>query len=55
MLKKDIMAKEHNTILLSLTYEVLREVMDQIYVVGIWEKIFDKYQNNSLTNRLYQK
>lgn len=35
MLKRDIMAKEHNTILLSMTDEVLREVMDQIYVVGI--------------------
>ena len=35
--------------------EVLREVVDQTSVDGLWEKLCDKYQNNSLTNRLYQK
>ena len=46
--KVDILESGHRTILLSLTKEVLREVVDQTSAGGIWEKLFDKYQNNFL-------
>lgn len=51
----DILERANNTILLSLIDKVLRKVMDQKSVVGIWKKLCDKYQNNPLTNSLYQK
>ncbi|XP_051136693.1 flavin-containing monooxygenase FMO GS-OX-like 9 [Andrographis paniculata] len=35
--------------------EVLREVVDQTTTFGLWNKLCEKYRNNSLTNRLYQK
>nr|GEW60947.1 retrovirus-related Pol polyprotein from transposon TNT 1-94 [Tanacetum cinerariifolium] len=53
--KKEIMAKAHSAILLSITDEVLREVVDQTTASELWDKLCEKYQNNSLTNRLYQK
>ncbi|KAI3779090.1 hypothetical protein L2E82_08575 [Cichorium intybus] len=53
--KKEIEGKAHSAILLSLTDEVLREVVDQPTAAGIWKKLCDTYQNSSLTNRLYQK
>nr|GEU40920.1 retrotransposon protein, putative, Ty1-copia subclass [Tanacetum cinerariifolium] len=53
--KKKIMAKAHSMILLSVTNEVLREVVDQMTASELWDKLCEKYQNNSLTNRLYQK
>nr|GEX70564.1 retrovirus-related Pol polyprotein from transposon TNT 1-94 [Tanacetum cinerariifolium] len=53
-IKKEIMAKAHSAILLSVTDEVLREVVDQTTVSELWDKLHEKYQNNSLTNRLYQ-
>nr|GEY36454.1 retrovirus-related Pol polyprotein from transposon TNT 1-94 [Tanacetum cinerariifolium] len=36
-------------------YEVLREVVDQTTASELWDKLCEKYQNNSLTNKLYQK
>nr|GFA79073.1 retrovirus-related Pol polyprotein from transposon TNT 1-94 [Tanacetum cinerariifolium] len=51
--KKEIMAKAHSAILLSVTDEVLREVVDQTTASELWDKLCEK--NNSLTNRLYQK
>nr|GEV25340.1 retrotransposon protein, putative, Ty1-copia subclass [Tanacetum cinerariifolium] len=53
--KKEIMAKAHSVIFLSVTDEVLREVLDQMTASELWDKLCEKYQNNSLTNRLYQK
>nr|GEW79161.1 retrovirus-related Pol polyprotein from transposon TNT 1-94 [Tanacetum cinerariifolium] len=53
--KNEIMAKAHSTILLSVTDEVLREVVDQTTTSELWDKLCEKYQNNSVTNRLYQK
>nr|GEW60948.1 retrovirus-related Pol polyprotein from transposon TNT 1-94 [Tanacetum cinerariifolium] len=53
--KKEIMAKAHFEILLSVTHEVLREVVDQTTASELWDKLCEKYQNNSHTNRLYQK
>nr|GEX86176.1 retrovirus-related Pol polyprotein from transposon TNT 1-94 [Tanacetum cinerariifolium] len=53
--KKEIMAKAHSAILLLVTDEVLREVVDQTTAFELWDKLCEKYQNNSLTNRLYQK
>ncbi|GJR40728.1 retrovirus-related pol polyprotein from transposon TNT 1-94 [Tanacetum coccineum] len=53
--KKEILEKAHSVILLSITDEVLREVVDQTTAFGLWKKMYEKYQNNSLTNRLYQK
>lgn len=53
--KVDILMKAHSAILLSLTDEVLTEAVDQTTVSGLWAKLCDKYQNNPLTNRLYQK
>ncbi|GJT48324.1 retrovirus-related pol polyprotein from transposon TNT 1-94 [Tanacetum coccineum] len=37
--KKEIMAKTHSTILLSVTDEVLLEVVDQMTTSGIWDKL----------------
>nr|GFB55975.1 retrovirus-related Pol polyprotein from transposon TNT 1-94 [Tanacetum cinerariifolium] len=51
--KKEIMAKAHSAILISVTDEVLREVVDQTTASELWDKLCEK--NNSLTNRLYQK
>ena len=53
--KRDVLAKAHSAILLCLTDEVLREVVDQTTAAGLWEKLCEKYQKNTLTNRLYQK
>ena len=53
--KENILMKAHSAILLSLTDEVLRVVMDQTTASGLWDKLYDKYQSNSLTNRFYQK
>nr|GEX52703.1 retrovirus-related Pol polyprotein from transposon TNT 1-94 [Tanacetum cinerariifolium] len=53
--QKEIMVKAHSAILLSVTDEVLREVVDQTTASELWDKLCEKYQNNSLTNRLYQK
>ena len=53
--KVNIMTKAHSAIVLSLTDEVLREVVDQTTASRFWDKLCDKYQNNLLTNRLYQK
>lgn len=38
-LKKDILAKAHIAIILSLVNEVLWEVVDQTIDVGLWEKV----------------
>ena len=51
--KKQIMAKAHSVILLSVNDEVLWEVVDQTTASGLWDKLCEKYKNNSLTNRLY--
>ena len=53
--KVDILTNAHSVILLSLTDEVLREVVDLTAASGLWDKLCDKYQNNSLKNMLYQK
>ena len=53
--KKDILTKAHSAILLSVTDEVLREIVDQTTTMGLWDKLSEIYQNSSLTNRLYQK
>ncbi|GKD42095.1 retrovirus-related pol polyprotein from transposon TNT 1-94 [Tanacetum coccineum] len=53
--KKEILEKANSAILLSVTDEVLWEVVDQTTASGLWKKMCEKYQNNSLSNRLYQK
>lgn len=53
ILKKHILEKVHNTIMLSLKDEELLEVANQMSTDVIWEKICDKFQKNYLTNRLY--
>ena len=53
--KTKILARAHSAILLSLTDEVLREVIDETTAAGLWKKLEGKYQKKSLTNRLYQK
>ena len=53
--KTEILARAHSAILLSLTDEVLREVIDETTAAGLWKKLEGKYQKKSLTNRLYQK
>nr|GFA14863.1 retrovirus-related Pol polyprotein from transposon TNT 1-94 [Tanacetum cinerariifolium] len=53
--KKEIMAKAHSAILLSVTDEVLQEVVDQTTAFELWDKLCEEYHNNSLTNRMYQK
>ena len=41
--KVDILTKTHSAIMLSLTNEVLREIVDRMSVDGLWEKLYDKY------------
>ncbi|KAI4311141.1 hypothetical protein MLD38_036060 [Melastoma candidum] len=53
--KADILSKAHSTILLSLADEVLREVLGNKTAASLWKTLEDKYQNKSLTNRLYLK
>lgn len=53
--KVDILKKAYSAIMLSLTNEVLREVLDQTTASVFWVSICDMYQNNSITNMLYQK
>ncbi len=53
--RAEILAKAHSAILLSLTDEVLREVVDETSAASLWRKLESKYQKKSLTNRLYQK
>nr|GEW27349.1 integrase, catalytic core [Tanacetum cinerariifolium] len=53
--RKEILEKAHSTILLLVTDEMLREVVDQTTASALWDKLREKYQNNSLTNMLYQK
>ena len=53
--KVDILARVHSSNQLSLTDEVLREVVDQTSADGIWEILCNKYQNYSLANMLYQR
>ena len=53
--KIDILSKAHSTLLLCLTDDVIREVIDEDTAAGLWKKLEEKYQKKSLTNRLYQK
>ncbi|KAI4340978.1 hypothetical protein MLD38_025761 [Melastoma candidum] len=53
--KADILSKAHSTILLSLADEVLREKLGNKTAASLWKTLEDKYQNKSLTNRLYLK
>jgi len=53
--KKEMLEKAHSIILLSLTDEVLREVVDEETAADIWKKLEERFQKKSLTNRLYQK
>ena len=53
--KADILSRAHSTILLSLADEVLREVIGKTTAASLWKALEDKYQNKSLTIRLYQK
>ncbi|KAI4313020.1 hypothetical protein MLD38_037799 [Melastoma candidum] len=51
----DILSKAHSTILLSHADDVLREVLGNKTAASLWKTLEDKYQNKSLTNRLYLK
>jgi hypothetical protein len=44
--------KAHNVILLSLLDGVLREVVDEETIAGLWKKLESLYMKKSLTNRL---
>ena len=50
-----ILDRADSAVMLSLTDEVLREIVDQTSADGLWEKLCDKHQKNSLTNKIYQK
>ncbi|GJW07978.1 retrovirus-related pol polyprotein from transposon TNT 1-94 [Tanacetum coccineum] len=47
--------KAHSTILLSLSDEVLHEVVDQETTVDVWKKLEKLYMTKSLTNKLLLK
>ena len=51
--KVDILGSAHSSILLIFTDELLIEVVDQTSAFGLWDKLCDKYHNNSLRNKLY--
>jgi len=53
--EKKMMERAHSAILLSLSDLVLREVISETTVSGLWKKLESKYMKKSLTNRLYQK
>uniref|UniRef100_A0A803PRG9 Retrovirus-related Pol polyprotein from transposon TNT 1-94 n=1 Tax=Cannabis sativa TaxID=3483 RepID=A0A803PRG9_CANSA len=53
--KIEIESKAHDTILLSLGAEVLREVFDEGKALGLWSKFSSIYMNKSLANKLYLK
>lgn len=46
---QDVMDKAHNTIILSLGEEVLREVGNENIVIGLWKKLKDLYTGKSFT------
>lgn len=52
---REIEAKAHNAILLSLGDEVLREVSDETTAINLWEKLSLIYLKKSLANKLYLK
>ncbi|OMO73383.1 Integrase, catalytic core [Corchorus capsularis] len=52
---KEINLKAHSAILLSLSDEVLREVVAEKDAASLWKALDDKYMKKSLTNRLFQK
>ena len=53
--KEDLLEWAHSAILLSLGDEVLREIVDEETVVGLWLKLEGRYMTKSLTNCLYMK
>ena len=53
--KAKINLKAHSSIMLSLTDEVLREVLEEKTAAGLWKLLEAKFHKNSLTNRLYLK
>uniref|UniRef100_A0A803P852 CCHC-type domain-containing protein n=1 Tax=Cannabis sativa TaxID=3483 RepID=A0A803P852_CANSA len=52
---KEIETKAHSAILLSLGYEVLREVSNEEIALELWEKLALIYLKKSLANKLYLK
>ena len=52
---REIEAKAHSAILLSLGDEVLREVSDETTAINLWEKLSLIYLKKSLANKLYLK
>lgn len=53
--KKDLLKKEHSTLIISLGDETLREVAEGRTTVGIWLKLESLYITKSLINKLYTK
>ena len=49
------MAKAHSLIQLSLSDEVLKEVIDKMDAVSLLKKLEGKWQKKSLTNHLHKK
>ena len=47
--------KAHSIILLCLADDVITEVVDEMNVVGLWEKLESLYIKKSLTNMLLLK
>ena len=47
--------KAHNTIILHLSDEVLREVSKEITASGLWTKLEEMFLKKSLAKRLYMK
>nr|GEV76819.1 hypothetical protein [Tanacetum cinerariifolium] len=54
-LKTDVYKKAHNALLLCLDNKVLREVIKEDSVAGVWLKLETLYMTNSLANKLYLK
>nr|GEY85753.1 retrovirus-related Pol polyprotein from transposon TNT 1-94 [Tanacetum cinerariifolium] len=52
--KKKIMAKAHSAILLSITNEVLREVVDQTTASELWDKLWHSKSRNSGKVKCYR-
>ncbi|KZV18420.1 hypothetical protein F511_19196 [Dorcoceras hygrometricum] len=53
--KKEISAKAHSALILSLRDRVLREISKEKSAAAIWNKLEQLYMTKSLANRLFLK
>ena len=45
----------YSSIILSLSYQVLRKVSHKKTIVGVWKKLEERYRTRAFPNRIYMK